>query len=62
MRKLQTSPDGSANTSTRPFAVVPDRFCERAGCARKRTLAEGAHALLLKDKGMHSKLPAFWAD
>jgi hypothetical protein len=34
-------PKGAPNESNRPVAALPDRSCERAGSARKRSSAEG---------------------
>ena len=41
VRKKWALPDGSSNSSIRPFAVLEDRPCERAVSAGKRSSAEG---------------------
>jgi hypothetical protein len=44
LRKERSYADRVTNGSNRPFAALQDRLCERAGSARKRTLAEGSVA------------------
>jgi len=41
VRNKRTFREGVANGTNRPFADLPDRACERAKSARKRTSDEG---------------------